>query len=94
MLKVVPERPADRLRMIQQGWGHLGHTQSEFLKGAGININPEPLRVTGKALPRPQLAYGKGQNGARVVNDKHVSHKWSGVASIYEYGDSRTVHGT
>ncbi|KAK0483210.1 Piwi domain-containing protein [Armillaria novae-zelandiae] len=71
VLKVVPEKPADRLRMIQQGWGHLGHTQSEFLKGAGININPEPLRVTGKALPRPQLAYGKAQNGVRVVNANH-----------------------
>lgn len=71
VLKVVPEKPADRLRMIQKGWGHLGHTQSEFLKGAGININPEPLRVAGKALPRPQLAYGKAQNGVRVTNANH-----------------------
>ncbi|KAK0197539.1 ribonuclease H-like domain-containing protein [Armillaria mellea] len=71
VLKVVPEKPADRLRMIQQGWGHLGHTQSEFLKGAGININPEPFRVTGKHLPRPQLAYGMAQNGTRVVNANH-----------------------
>ncbi|KAG7452849.1 Piwi-domain-containing protein [Guyanagaster necrorhizus] len=71
VLKVVPANPAARLRMIRQGWRHLGHTQSEFLAGAGININPEPLQVTGKALPRPQLAYGKGQNGVRVINDRH-----------------------
>ncbi|KAK0210361.1 Piwi domain-containing protein [Desarmillaria ectypa] len=75
VLRVVPANPEARLRMIRQGWRHLGHTQSEFLTGAGINIHPEPLRVTGKALPRPQLAYGKGQNGARVVHANH-SGSW------------------
>ncbi|KAK0448305.1 Piwi domain-containing protein [Desarmillaria tabescens] len=71
VLKVVPSDPDARLRMIRQGWKYLGHTQSEFLTGAGININPEPLRIAGKALPRPTLAYGKGQNGTRVVHANH-----------------------
>lgn len=61
MLDFSPSNPQTRLEEIRRGWAQLGHSGSEFLAGAGITVNSQPLRVDGKVLPSPLIVY-RGHN--------------------------------
>ncbi|KAF8078121.1 Piwi domain-containing protein [Lyophyllum atratum] len=50
-----PAGPSKRLEAIIAGWQELKYTQSPFLIGAGISVNPEPLQVHGRILPPPRI---------------------------------------
>ncbi|ESK88307.1 argonaute-like protein [Moniliophthora roreri MCA 2997] len=60
MLDFMPRYPEDRLQTIRQSWGALGHSTSEFLRGAGISIDPSPMMVEGRVLDPPTIRYGAG----------------------------------
>ncbi|KAG5716256.1 Protein argonaute-2 [Termitomyces sp. T112] len=60
-LEFFPRDPKQRLNAITAGWQQLKYTQSPFLIGAGISVNPQPLSVQGRLLPSPTITFGDSQ---------------------------------
>ncbi|KAF5383456.1 hypothetical protein D9757_006175 [Collybiopsis confluens] len=58
VLSFVPQKPADRLGRIRAGWQNLGYGNSPYLTDAKIQINSNPLSITGRILPAPSIQYG------------------------------------
>ena len=61
-----PPDPRRRLEAITAGWTELRYERSEFLLGAGIQVNPEPLRVNGRILPPPEIKFKNDKIKLRV----------------------------
>ncbi|KAG6869085.1 hypothetical protein C0993_003405 [Termitomyces sp. T159_Od127] len=60
-LEFSPRDPKHRLNAITAGWQELKYTQSSFLIGAGITVDPQPLPVQGRLLPSPTITFGDSQ---------------------------------
>ncbi|KAG6840676.1 hypothetical protein C0991_005137, partial [Blastosporella zonata] len=57
-LEFSPKTPAARMEAITVSWQQLQYSQSSFLRGAGISVNPQALTVRGRLLPSPVLTFG------------------------------------
>ncbi|KIK51680.1 hypothetical protein GYMLUDRAFT_50405 [Collybiopsis luxurians FD-317 M1] len=75
VLSFVPQNPRERLNRIQAGWQNLEYRNSQFLAGAQIHINPEPLAVEGRVLPSPSICYGPQQR-PDMVNLERKPGTW------------------
>ena len=61
VLEFTPPNPTARLQAITAGWSQLQYQSSEFLLGAGITVEREPLKIEGRLLPPPNVGFGGGQ---------------------------------
>ncbi|KAG6909846.1 hypothetical protein DXG01_015119 [Tephrocybe rancida] len=61
-LEFSPRDPKQRMGTITAGWQELRYSQSSFLMGAGISVDPRPLAVHGRLLPSPTISFGKNEN--------------------------------
>ncbi|KAK1215823.1 hypothetical protein PQX77_021549 [Marasmius sp. AFHP31] len=64
--RFMPSNPRDRLRWIEDGWSRLGHADSEFLKGAGVEINSKPMEIEARILRPRVMGFGGGGPGGEV----------------------------
>jgi len=67
ILEFTPPNPTARLQAITGGWSQLQYQGSEFLLGAGITVEREPLKIEGRLLPAPNVGFGGGQKIALDV---------------------------
>lgn len=60
-LEFTPSDPARRLEEIQRGLTQLRYPQSQFLVGAGITVDAEPIELPARLLPDPTIRFQGGQ---------------------------------
>ncbi|KAG6832703.1 hypothetical protein H0H92_012275 [Tricholoma furcatifolium] len=60
-LEFSPRDPRERLGAIGAGWQQLQYTESIFLSGAGITVDPQPLVINGRILPSPTIGFGNSE---------------------------------
>ncbi|KAG7086247.1 hypothetical protein E1B28_002217 [Marasmius oreades] len=56
--RFMPSNPGNRLRRITDGWEALGHSQSEFLQAAQVQIDERPMSVEARILDPRTIAFG------------------------------------
>ncbi|KAF9261759.1 Piwi-domain-containing protein [Marasmius fiardii PR-910] len=56
--RFMPPTPRDRLDRIIGAWGSLGHSQSEFLRAAKIEVDRQPMSVEARILEPRTIAFG------------------------------------
>ncbi|KAB5595604.1 Protein argonaute-2 [Ceratobasidium theobromae] len=55
------QRPQERIDQITRGFQQLQYSQSDYLRGAGVQIDDRPLRVEGRVLAPPKIEFGERQ---------------------------------
>ncbi|KAJ3888986.1 argonaute-like protein [Lentinula edodes] len=62
MVDFSKKSPAERLASIKDGFGVLGHTESEYVRNFGLDVNEDtfPMVTDARQLPAPKLKYGEG----------------------------------
>ncbi|KAG9029601.1 hypothetical protein FS837_003509, partial [Tulasnella sp. UAMH 9824] len=53
-------RPEGRLQSIRNGLQVLGYGSTPCLQELGVSVDPNPMAIEGRILPKPTLLYGKG----------------------------------
>ncbi|KAJ4500182.1 Piwi domain-containing protein [Lentinula lateritia] len=81
MVDFSKKSPAERLASIKDGFGVLGHTESEYVRNFGLDVNEDtfPMVTDARQLPAPKLKYGEGskpifaepRNGAWDMQNIH-----------------------
>ncbi|CAE6435814.1 hypothetical protein ACGC1H_000833 [Rhizoctonia solani] len=61
VLNFSTQRPDQRIRQITQGFQQLQHHQSDYLRGAGVQIGREPVTVPARVLDPPKIEFGARQ---------------------------------
>lgn len=67
VLNFSTQRPDERIEQITRGFQQLQYSQSDYLRGAGVQIDNQPLRVEARVLSAPQIQFGEKQT-LRVNN--------------------------
>lgn len=69
------QRPSDKAQTVQ-GWRReLAFENSQRLRSWGVSVAPTPVEITGRVLPPPQVAYGKGSDRVDVRSGAWVSNR-------------------
>ncbi|KAG8691676.1 hypothetical protein FRC09_011559, partial [Ceratobasidium sp. 395] len=55
------QRPDERLRQITQGFQHLHYRQSDYLSGADVKVDNQPVGVPARILAPPDIGFGDKQ---------------------------------
>ncbi|CAE6507468.1 unnamed protein product [Rhizoctonia solani] len=61
VLNFSTQRPDQRIAQITQGFQQLQYNQSDYLRGAGVQVDREPVVVQARVLNPPQIEFGGGQ---------------------------------
>ncbi|CAE6439421.1 unnamed protein product [Rhizoctonia solani] len=61
VLNFSTQRPDQRIAQITQGFQQLQYNQSDYLRGAGVQVDREPVMVQARVLNPPQIEFGGGQ---------------------------------
>ncbi|KAI0743475.1 Piwi domain-containing protein [Daedaleopsis nitida] len=76
-LRHATQSPKDRLRDIQRAidGGLFNYTDSDFMRAAGMRVNPHLLSVTGTVLDPPRIVYRGGPEALREEGKWNVMRK-------------------
>ncbi|KAG2061216.1 Piwi-domain-containing protein [Suillus hirtellus] len=89
MVKFSSQKPHERLALISAGISNaittdqrsaLDYQNSPFLQDAGITVSPDPILVTGRVLPTPNIHYGNAA-ASRPVQPRNGS--WNVINQIF-----------
>ncbi|KAG9122255.1 hypothetical protein FRC07_001456 [Ceratobasidium sp. 392] len=61
VLNFSTQRPDERLRQITQGFQQLQYTQSDYLRGANVDVNNQPVEIAARVLAPPEIGFGDKQ---------------------------------
>ncbi|KAG8747556.1 hypothetical protein FRC10_000692 [Ceratobasidium sp. 414] len=61
VLNFSTQRPDDRLRQITQGFQQLQYGQSDYLNGADVKVDSQPMGVPARILAPPDIGFGGNQ---------------------------------
>ncbi|KAG8691771.1 hypothetical protein FRC11_010125 [Ceratobasidium sp. 423] len=88
VLNFSTQRPDQRIKQITQGFQQLQYNQSDYLRGAGVQVDREPITIPARVLNPPQIEFGGGQAldvrfGAwNMVQKKMYKPAWLGCWAI------------
>ncbi|KAG9079096.1 CDP-diacylglycerol--glycerol-3-phosphate 3-phosphatidyltransferase, partial [Ceratobasidium sp. UAMH 11750] len=61
VLNFSTQKPDDRLRQITQGFQQLQYSQSDYLNGADVKVDSQPMGVPARVLAPPDIGFGGNQ---------------------------------
>ncbi|CUA70185.1 Protein argonaute-2 [Rhizoctonia solani] len=61
VLKFSTQPPDQRIMQITQGFQQLQYNQSDYLRGAGVQVDRDPVMVQARVLEPPRIEFGDGQ---------------------------------